>query len=185
MSNLEIHNDDPKLGGSKGHLMWTTARLDRLSGLLVAQTRTQSVTQLGGFHGCVLVSLLDNNGAIIRSSEPHSYGVDGRLIGTSDRSDGWTHQFDPAEANAAVRLGLLHTWDPDWATPFKKIGQLFMQLLILFGQNSGGTDTTTEEEPESWSEDGEPWELLNKRLLHNVRGRQGGKISVMRTQLNQ
>lgn len=164
MPNLEIHNDDPKLGGDRGHLMWTTARLDRPSGLLVAQTRTQSVTQLGGFHGCVLVSLLDNNGAIIRSTDPHTYGVDGRLIGTSDRTDVWTHQFDPAEANAAVSLGLLHTWNPDWATVFKTIGRLFSEAARHIPTGGGTTDHDSTEDDTSWSEDGEPWDSYEEAL---------------------
>ena len=142
--------------------MWTTTSLDRPSGLLVAQTRTQSVTQLGGFHGCVLVSLLDNRGYIIRSSDPHTYGVDRRLIGTSDRSDVWTHQFDPAEANAAVSLGIVHTWDPQGLIgALLEIGKMFPFPRVPDGYLS--TDTGTDD-PTSWSEDGEPWASTEEAL---------------------
>ena len=167
MTNLEVHNDDPKLGGDPGHLMWTTARLDRPSGLLVAQTRTQSVTLLGGFHGSARVSLLDNNGAIIASTMPPSlarYGVDGRWIGRSDRTDVWTYQFDPAQANAAVSLGLVHAWDPQWLGVFEAIGKFFAALAKALSNSGQGNGYTGTDDGTTWSDAGDPWESYSEAL---------------------
>jgi hypothetical protein len=174
MTNLEVHNDDPKLGGDPGHLMWTTARLDRPSGLLVAKTRTQSVTLLGGFHGSVRVSLLDNNGAIIATTTPAPrYGVDGRWIGNSDRTDVWTYQFDPAQANAAVSLGLVHAWDPQWLNAFEAIGKAFAYLVqVLFNSRQGSGNTGTEDDT-SWSDSGDPWESYSEALTSAANTRPG------------
>src|SRR5690349_24817056 len=99
---------------SEGHLMWTDARLLGDQGLLVAKTRTQSTVLLGGFHGAAQVVLLDANQKVLAGgiSEMQTFGVDGRLIGVSDRTDVWTYQFDPQVSRQAVSLGVLHTWNP-------------------------------------------------------------------------
>ena len=147
--------------------MWTTACLDRPSGILVARTRTQSVTLLGGFHGCVLVFVLDNSGAVTASTDAHTFGVDGRWIGKSDRTDVWTHQFDPAQANAAVSLGLVHTWNPDWATIFKTIRGTFSEMLRNLSERIPCEwDCTAEstEDRQSWSDVGDPWESYSEAL---------------------
>src|SRR5947209_844896 len=92
---------------SEGHLMWTDARLQGDQGLLVAKTRTQSTVLLGGFHGAVQITLLDAKQQVLDKSEMQTFGV-------SDRTDVWTHQFDPQVSKQAVSLGILHTWNPQW-----------------------------------------------------------------------
>ena len=93
--------------------MHTSAQLSE-DGALHATTRTWTDILLGGFHGGVQVLLVDANGKCCGKSPVHVFGVDGKLIGTHDRTDDWTASFDPGIAAATVSLKFSHTWNPQW-----------------------------------------------------------------------
>jgi len=101
---------DTDLGA--GHFMSTGASMDCQSGVLKATTRTRSVTWFGGFTGGVLIVLGDVYGVAIGSTQMHTFGVDGTMIGTSDRTEFWTENIDQNVAARATNLTIVHTWAP-------------------------------------------------------------------------
>ena len=58
-------------------------------GNLTATTRTWSRRRFSGFTGGVFIVLTDKSGYPIWTSEQHRYGVDGRNIGRSNRTETW------------------------------------------------------------------------------------------------
>jgi hypothetical protein len=83
------------------------------SGLLDAVTRTWEVTDLRGFRGAVAVAVLDQNKAKLWVSPTHQFGVDGRWIGTSDRTDNWNATI-PSEILPNIRyLAIIQQWNPN------------------------------------------------------------------------
>lgn len=122
------------------HFMDTTARLQR-TGHIDATTRTQTGTLLGGFTGGVSLLLVDASGIVIGSTPQHAFGVDGRIIGRSDRTDFWIEDVDPGVAARTEQLVVLHFWAPKWnalETLLHKAvssGQLLVQLLSGLGQS--------------------------------------------------
>ena len=111
MSDLieEQHTD---LGA--GHFMDSNVTLHS-NGHIDATTRTQTVTWFGGFHGGVLLIFYDANGTAIGNSNEHTFGVDGRMIGRSDRTDYWGEDIDPGLATRTARFDILHFWDPQYS----------------------------------------------------------------------
>ncbi|MEQ1636410.1 MAG: hypothetical protein ABL903_06935 [Methylococcales bacterium] len=98
--------------GSGGH-MRTVATIYK-SGLLNAVTRTWEDTMLRGFKGAVGVTLLDENKMERWTTKiTHRFGVDGRWIGTSDRTDNWSENV-PVEILPDVRfIAIVQKWDPN------------------------------------------------------------------------
>jgi hypothetical protein len=112
---LEVTLDlDSDLGA--GHFMRTHGMLRNTgigSSRLDAQTRTFTVTWFGGFHGGVQAVFSDVDGIAIGCSPIQRFGVDGRWVGRSDRTDYWGMDVDPALASRVTRISLFHFWDPD------------------------------------------------------------------------
>lgn len=97
------------LPGCGGH-MNTTATIFS-DGLLNAVTRTWEDTDLRGFEGAVAVAVLDQNQNQLWVSATHKFGVDGKWIGTSDRTDNWSDNV-PAEILPDVRyIAIIQQWD--------------------------------------------------------------------------
>jgi hypothetical protein len=83
------------------------------SGLLNAVTHTWEVTDLRGFRGAVAVTLLDADYSNPWTTPTQNFGVDGRLIGTSDRTDDWSANV-PASVLANARyISIIQQWDPN------------------------------------------------------------------------
>ncbi|MCJ8283563.1 MAG: hypothetical protein MJK14_28215 [Rivularia sp. ALOHA_DT_140] len=59
------------------------------SGNLKATTRTWSRRKLSGFTGGVFIVLTDGSKNPVWTSKQHRYGVNGRWLGTSDRTEKW------------------------------------------------------------------------------------------------
>ncbi|MEL7245568.1 MAG: hypothetical protein AAGM40_25020 [Cyanobacteria bacterium J06573_2] len=79
-----------KVGRKKRHkyYMKTSFSLNS-SGKLTATTRTWSRRKLWGFTGGVFIVLTDAYKNPIWTSEQHRYGVNGRKLGKSDRTEKW------------------------------------------------------------------------------------------------
>lgn len=110
MPDIQFTYDKPL---SVGHLMYTTGVMHG-DGTLSATTRTRSVVKLGGFHGAVQASVYDANDHLIAKGGLHTYGVDGVWIGQSDRTDPWTESFGADVGSRAVKVGICHSWNPQW-----------------------------------------------------------------------
>ena len=78
----------------KGY-MKTSFNLDS-NGNLNAITKTWSDVNLKGFTGGVSIAFTDASGSVIWSTEQQRYGVDGKFIGKSDRTENWQAKI-PAE----------------------------------------------------------------------------------------
>lgn len=80
-------------------------------GLLNAVTRTWEDTDLRGFEGAVAVTVLDQNQNPLWVSATHKFGVDGKWIGTSDRTDNWSDNVPP-EVLADIRyVAIVQQWN--------------------------------------------------------------------------
>lgn len=98
-----------------GHFMDTKVNLTRSTGRCTGQTRTFATTWFGGFHGAVYIILSDANDVpVVGGVSPYyRYGVDGRVIGNSDRTDVWSFALDPAQAALVRYVHIFHVWAPD------------------------------------------------------------------------
>jgi hypothetical protein len=106
---IDLHSD---LGAN--HFMDTHGTLLK-TGHIDATTRTRTETLLGGFHGGVAITLQDANGITIgATTKPHVFGVDGTMIGRSDRTDYWSEDIGPALAERATAIHVYHFWAPQY-----------------------------------------------------------------------
>ena len=77
----------------KGH-METSFDLDS-NGNLNARTRTWNDSKFAGFTGGVLIAFTDASESTIWTTEQQRYGVDGKAIGNSDRTENWQAKVPP------------------------------------------------------------------------------------------
>jgi hypothetical protein len=96
-----------------GHYMTTHASLLTSSGHIDARTRTRTITWFGGYHGAVVLLFADSNDDTIGQSSFHRYGVDGTVVGTSDRTDYWPEEIGSELAQRTTTITAFHSWAPD------------------------------------------------------------------------
>jgi hypothetical protein len=109
-------------------------------GTLNAATHTWEVTDLRGFRGAVAVVLLDQNQANPWVTPTQHFGVDGRWIGTSDRTDNWSASV-PSDVLASVRyIAIIQQWDPNvvadiqaWVQGLANVAQQLGPLISAIG----------------------------------------------------
>jgi hypothetical protein len=94
-----------------GGLMDTTVTI-AASGALTAATRTREVTALHGFEGAVAVAVTNQNLDLLWVSPTQRFGVDGRDIGRSDRTDDWNAQIPPAILPQIRKVAIIQRWNP-------------------------------------------------------------------------
>jgi hypothetical protein len=92
-----------------GQFMTTSATATCSSAAIVATTRTFTSNAFWGFHGCVAFDLIDASGRVMRRTPASCFGVDGTLIGRSDRTDTFTQPMTPAEAVSLRMIGIVHS----------------------------------------------------------------------------
>jgi hypothetical protein len=92
-----------------GQSMTTSATATCSSATIVATTRTRTTNAFWGFHGCVAFDLIDASGRVMRRTPAMCFGVDGTLIGRSDRTDTFTQSMTPAEAASLRMIGIVHS----------------------------------------------------------------------------
>ena len=91
-----------------GHKMRTNLLLSK-SGELRGETKTWTLNDTRGFHGCACASLLDKDGNVIWNSQGvHRYGVDAQKHPTnpSSRTNVWRETV-PSDVMGDVRGGLI------------------------------------------------------------------------------
>jgi hypothetical protein len=92
-----------------GQFMTTSATATCSGATIVATTRTFTSNAFWGFHGCVAFDLIDGSGRVMRRTPASCFGVDGTLIGRSDRTDTFTQSMTPAEAASLRMIGIVHS----------------------------------------------------------------------------
>ncbi|MFI9172772.1 hypothetical protein [Streptomyces lincolnensis] len=121
------------------HWMRTWGVLELRTGQVSAQTRTATFTWFGGFHGATYVIFGDANDAPVFQSGMHRYGVDGTVIGTSDRTDAWWESVPPADTARITCHAIFLTWAPDsfekilgrWAESGEKVASLVSSAAAI------------------------------------------------------
>jgi hypothetical protein len=106
-----IASQDDGFPGSGG-FMHTDVTL-YASGLLNGVTHTWEVTDLRGFRGSVAVALLNQAREFLWVSGTHSFGVDGRWIGTSERYDNWSDNAPAAVLPLVSYIAIIQKPEPD------------------------------------------------------------------------
>lgn len=97
---------------ARGHWMETRAILSR-HGRIDVSTRTWSKHEAAGFHGAVVVFLVDHHRNRLYSTTPRSYGVNSKHLPGDDRTDAF-HEEVPAEIVAAADgLVIEHLYQPE------------------------------------------------------------------------
>jgi hypothetical protein len=109
-------------------------------GTLNAVTHTWEVTDLRGFRGAVAVTLLDQNQANPWVTPTQHFGVDGRWIGTSDRTDNWSVGVPPDVLANARYIAIVQQWDPNvvadieaWIQGLSNVAQQLASLIKAIG----------------------------------------------------
>jgi hypothetical protein len=97
---------------ARGHWMETKAILSK-TGRIDVKTRTWSANELSGFHGAVIVFLLDEQGNRLYSTVPQVYGVNSKPLAGCHRDDAF---FEPLPADVLPRVNALvieHLYQPE------------------------------------------------------------------------
>jgi hypothetical protein len=97
---------------SKGHWMESRAVLSR-TGRIDVHTRSWSNHEVAGFHGAVVVFLLDKHRNRLHSTKPRQYGVNASLFPGDNRMDVF-HEDVPADIIAQTdALVIQHLYKPE------------------------------------------------------------------------
>ncbi|MFT4217704.1 MAG: hypothetical protein QM619_11055 [Micropruina sp.] len=141
--DLTVDTGDDFLGA--GHYVHTRLRLTRSTGDLSGTNRTWTVTSLGGFHAGVCAILVDADDIPVANGHTPlwRFGVDGKWIGRSDRTDALQYSISPDAAAQVAALKVFHTWAPDsfqtildkWVAAGKSVSDLATdagQVVKLF-----------------------------------------------------
>ncbi len=97
---------------SKGHWMESRAILSR-TGRIDVHTRSWSNHEVAGFHGAVVVFLLDEHRNRLHSTKPRQYGVNASMLPGDDRTDAF-HEDVPADIIAKTdALVIQHLYKPE------------------------------------------------------------------------
>ncbi|KAA0913341.1 hypothetical protein [Streptomyces apricus] len=121
------------------HWMRTWGVLDLGTGQISAQTRTATFTWFGGYHGATYVIFSDAHDAPVFQSGSHRYGVDGTVIGVSDRTDAWWESMPPTDTVRIAHHAIFLTWAPDsfekilgrWAESGEKVASLVADVAAV------------------------------------------------------
>jgi hypothetical protein len=97
---------------ARGHWMESRAILSR-TGRIDVSTHTWSKSEGAGFHGAVVVFLVDEHRNRLYSTRPRSYGVNSKHLPGDDRTDAF-HEEVPVEIIArADGLVIQHLYQPE------------------------------------------------------------------------
>lgn len=117
----------------KGY-METSFDLDS-NGNLNARTRTWNDVKLKGFTGGVFIAFTDASGFPIWSTEQQRYGVDGKVIGKSDRTENWQAKVPPDILSRISGYAIVQEHTPrgrvlDWIRSSE--GQQTIKAIVSF-----------------------------------------------------
>lgn len=116
------------ISSSCSRTMSTDATLQRggdFAGQLFARTLTKNTVKLSGFTGGVFIVLRNADGAVVGVSDLHTYGVDGKWIGTYIRDEIWIENFDPQVAAATTQMDIVQQWASQ-----DRIGDILGQIQV-------------------------------------------------------
>lgn len=97
---------------ASGHWMESRAILSR-SGRIDVATHTWSKSEGSGFHGAVIVFLVDEHGNRLYSTKPRSYGVNSKHLPGDDRTDSFHEQVPPEVIARADGVVIQHLYQPE------------------------------------------------------------------------
>lgn len=97
---------------ARGHWMESEAILSR-HGRIDVCTRTWSKNEAAGFHGAVVVFLVDEHQHRLYSTRPRSYGVNSRHLPGDTRSDSFHEEVPAAVIARAEGLVIQHLYQPE------------------------------------------------------------------------
>jgi hypothetical protein len=97
---------------ASGHWMESRAILSRTGRIDVA-THTWSKSEGAGFHGAVIVFLVDEHGNRLYSTKPRSYGVNSRHLPGDDRTDSFHEEISAEIIAAANGVVIQHLYQPE------------------------------------------------------------------------
>jgi hypothetical protein len=92
-----------------GQYMTTTTTVDRLNMTMNSTVHTWTTNWFWGFHGCVAFDLLDGADNVITHSQRPCFGVDGTLIGQSDRTDPIQWHLTSSQAANIRSVRIIHS----------------------------------------------------------------------------
>jgi hypothetical protein len=101
------------INDSGSRTMNTQATLQRggdYAGQLYARTVTKNTVLASGFTGGVFIVFRNDDGAVVGVSGLHTYGVDGKWVGTYVRDEVWIENFDPQVAAATTQMEIVQQW---------------------------------------------------------------------------
>uniref|UniRef100_A0A914XPQ9 Uncharacterized protein n=1 Tax=Plectus sambesii TaxID=2011161 RepID=A0A914XPQ9_9BILA len=108
------------------------------NGLLSAQTRTWSSDKAKGFTGGVFIALFDETRSVQWNTEQKQYGVNGKWLGKSDRTDTWTEQV-PTDVLPNIKyFAIVHRHTPtgrvlNWMKDHKEEIMLVTKMIASSG----------------------------------------------------
>ena len=97
---------------ASGHWMESRAILSRTGRIDVA-THTWSKSEGAGFHGAVIVFLVDEHGNRLYSTKPRAYGVNSKHLPGDDRTDSFHEEVRPEIIAQADGLVIQHLYQPE------------------------------------------------------------------------
>jgi|GEM_PF-2399369 len=113
------------------------------SGNLKATTRTWSRRKLSGFTGGVFIVLTDGSKNPIWTSKQYRYGVNGRWLGTSDRTEKWQETVPKSILTKVRGYAIVQQHTPTrrvWKWISSDEGKRVIKGLIkLFGKNQSSS----------------------------------------------
>jgi hypothetical protein len=98
-----------------GGLMDTSVTISKNgdgSGHVNAVTHIWEITEMRGFRGSVALVVLDANQKPLWVSSTQTYGVDGKMFGTSDRTESWSDTVPAQVLNQVRFLAIIQKWNP-------------------------------------------------------------------------
>ena len=121
----------------KGY-METSFDLDS-NGNLNATTRTWTDVKLKGFTGGVIIAFTDATGSAIWSTEQQRYGVDGKMIGNSNRTENWQATVPPDVLNRIEGYAIIQEHTPrsrvgDWIRS-EEAKQIINAIIKIVGKS--------------------------------------------------
>lgn len=97
---------------ASGHWMESRAILSR-TGRIDVSTHTWSKSEGAGFHGAVVVFLVDEHRNRLYSTRPRSYGVNSRHLPGDERTDAFHEEVPPEIIACADGLVIQHLYQPE------------------------------------------------------------------------
>lgn len=114
------------------------------TGRIDAETKTWTTEFARGYHGGVVVYLLDEADNVLYSTQPRRFGVNGTCCGYSDRKDVWNETASQDVVGKTRKVSILHlrmphsSWDATVAK-IKDVLQIAKTAAEIYSTLAGGS----------------------------------------------